>query len=224
MPPSDTRPGKNCLSTNAHCSSHASSRPNTNFFIFTKAIMDVLYQHPFGDHELIALLQHDYSWLYRHPRVAEALRDNIFLSSRPWKTWAELRKGQGWREIAKIKRPNHDSSQSQQPIPPILLAKDGHFQSSSRLTFAPAMATFNDLPPELIETIFKYLQCDVHAYSQHLILVAGVSRRWDAIAFRLYAKTYSNEPFNMSLKQVRGLWKNLQSHDGWKGERQLWMT
>jgi len=76
--------------------------------------------------------------------------------------------------------------------------------------------TIDDLPPELIELIFEYLQCTKHARSQHLIVVAGVSSLWKAAAFRIYAKTYRGAPFDMSLKQIRGLWRNLESHEAWK--------
>lgn len=64
-----------------------------------------LVVHPFKDHELVAFLQKDHSWLNEDPEKAETWKKRILASDYPVRTWAMFRKWREWRSDGKDKRP-----------------------------------------------------------------------------------------------------------------------
>lgn len=61
--------------------------------------------HAFKDHELVAFLHKDHSWLNEDPEKAETWKKRILASDYPVRTWAMFRKWREWRSDGKDKRP-----------------------------------------------------------------------------------------------------------------------
>ncbi|KAK5085921.1 hypothetical protein LTR05_005211 [Lithohypha guttulata] len=64
-----------------------------------------LRTHLFKDHDLLAFLEKDHSWLNEDPEKAAAWKAKIIASEYPVRTWAMLRKWKEWKAEGKDKRP-----------------------------------------------------------------------------------------------------------------------